>query len=153
MAKTNKTNKTNTNKNNKNNKVVAPKTAQAVKAENAPKVKSMTYPQAIALTNAIVHSNKTKADLSAMIDALIATLPEESKPQGRSMSEDKKKAWLEKSGKEPCTYGQAKMFAFTLLKAKASYEQVSEMIDGYDKASGYVRKPKEEKKPEEKKAE
>ena len=98
----------------------------------------MTYPQAMALTNAIFHSNKTKADLSAMIDKV-----NQSKKGG--MKEDKKQAWLEKAGQEHCTYGQCKMFAFTLLKNKAPYDKISKLISDYDKENGYERPSKEGK--------
>lgn len=120
-ANTTKTNKTNT-------------TTKTAKGE---KVQIMTYPQALALTNAIFHSNKTKAELSTMIDGL---LPKGSKG---GMKPEAKQAWLEKAGQEHCTYGQCKMFAFSLLQAKAPYDKVSALISDYDKTNGYTRTPKE----------
>ena len=117
-TKTNTTNKTN-------------KATEAKKTAS----KSMTWPQYNALVNALFHSNKTKADLSNLIDKVVK--------DGKGMAEDKKQAWLEKSGQEHCTYGQCKMYAYTLLKNKASYADVSAIIAKLDEANGYTRSPKE----------
>ena len=118
-----KANKTNTNKTNNTNK--------------EEQVKVMTYPQAIALTNALFHSNKTKAQLCAMIDKVVK--------EDNGMKPEAKAKWLEKAGQEHCSYGQCKMYAFTLLKRKARYDEVSAIIAKLDSDNGYVRTPKENK--------
>ena len=117
--KTNKTTKTNT-------------TNKTNKAES----KLMTYPQACALTNALFHSDKTKAQLCEMIDKVAEGNKNAMKPEAKAK-------WLEKAGQEHCSYGQCKMYAFTLLKRKADYNQVSAIIATLDSKNGYVRKPKE----------
>lgn len=104
-------------------------------------VKAMTYPQTLALVNALYHSKKTKAELCAMIDKL--------NPDNKGgMKPEAKAKWLEKAGQEHCSYGQCKMYAFTLLSKKAPYETISQIIDKLDKDNGYVRTPKEDKTEE-----
>jgi len=123
MAKANKTTKT---------------TKATTTAKKAPKAEPMTYPQAKALTNALFHSNNTKAALSAMIDQLPKS--DDHKP----MDAAKKAKWLEEHGSEPATYGQCKAFAFGMLNSGASHEEASKLIADLDKKSGYVRQPKVE---------
>lgn len=110
------------------------KTNTAKKADS----NAMTYPQAVALTNALFHGKNTKKALSAMLDQL---------PKGKDykpMAEDKKAKWLEEHGDEPATYGQCKAFAFGMLNSGATRDKASELIEALDKKSGYVRQPKAE---------
>jgi len=103
----------------------------------SPKPTVMTYPQVKALTNALFHSHKTKAELSKAIDGL--------NPEGgRKMSAEKKAEWLKAHGGEPATYGQCVAYATILFKGKTSYEEASKAIAALDKKNGYVRKPKVE---------
>lgn len=127
-------------KNTKTNK----NTAKAKKAE-APK--TMTYPQAYALTNALFHSKPSTKAMSEKLDVLNAN----SKSKRKGMDAERKAEWLKVHGEEPASYAQCKAFAFGLLNAKLPYAKASEMIETIDKASGYQRQPKaEEAKPEQK---
>ena len=121
--KTTKTTKTNTTK-----------TAKASK-----KPEAMTYPQVRALTNALFHSNYTKAKLSEMIDK------RNTDNKGRGMSPEAKAKWLSEHGEEPATFGQCKMYAMCLFNGKCSHEEVSKIISNLDKKNGYKPTPKEEK--------
>ena len=116
------------------------KTNAKKSATSTKKSEVMTFPQARALTVALLHSKATKKDMSEKIDKLLHDLKQEQK---RPMKEEAKAKWLEEHGEEPCSYEQCKFYAFTLLNAKVAYEEVSALIDKLDKDSGYVRQPKE----------
>lgn len=122
------------------------KNTKATKGGKATKSEVMTYPQVKALTNALFHSNYTKAKLSEMID-------KHSDNKGRGMSAEKRAEWLKDHGNEPATYGQCNMYAMCLYKGKASYAEVSKIISNLDAKNGYKPTPKADKKAEEPKAE
>ena len=111
------------------------KNTKAVKA-TAKKPEVMTYPQVKALTNALFHSGKTKADLSRMIDKL--------NPEGKKMNPEAKAKWLEEQGNEHCSYAQCKAYAMIAYHSKQPYATISAIISTLDEQSGYNRKTKAE---------
>ena len=121
----------------KKDKIMSKKTTKTEKA--------MTYPQAIALTNAYFHAGFTVAEISERLDKMPT--------KGKGMDEAKKAKWLEEHGQEPASYAQCRALSFALLNNNYPYNKISQLIDNLDKKSGYVRQGKAEKTAKAEKAE
>ena len=111
------------------------KTPKTAKTKVAKQAEPMSYGQVKALSAALFHSGKTKAQLCTAIDKLLEQL--EAKPAKNAMKPEAKAKWLEEHGNEPCTWGQCMMYAMTLFNAKQPKAKVSEIIKMLDEESGY----------------
>ena len=114
---------------NTTNKTTKKTTAKAVK-----KVETMNYPQVKALAACLFKAQRTKREVSSLIEKM---------PNSGTMDKDKKAEWLKAHGEEPASYRQCMMVAMCYFKSKAPKEQVQQIIEQFDKASGY--KPKAKK--------